>query len=91
MPGDAIRSDTDGYSDASDGRVYGTKAIVEWQQAQQEEGAPIVALSANALAGDVQKSMAVGCLAHLTKPIKKSTLLIAIDEYARQASKSDPS
>ena len=78
MPGHAIRSDT-------------TKAIVEWQQARQEQGTPIVALSANALAGDVEKSMAVGCLAHLTKPIKKSTLLTAINEYARPVSKSNPS
>ena len=65
-----------------------TKAIVKWQQAEQEQETPIVALSANALAGDVEKSIAVGCLAHLTKPIKKSTLLTAIDEFARPASKS---
>jgi PAS domain S-box-containing protein len=68
-----------------------TKAIVQWQQAQQELETPVVALSANALAGDVEKSMAVGCVAHLTKPIKKSTLLAAIDEFARPASKSAPS
>ena len=73
----------DGYTAA--------KAIVEWQQTRQEQGTPIVALSANALSGDVEKSLAVGCLAHLTKPIKKSTLLTAIDEYARPASTSKPS
>jgi len=43
-------------------------------------------LPANAFEEDLDKSLAAGCTAHLTKPIKKKTLLAAIAQYARQPS-----
>ncbi|MBF0311050.1 MAG: response regulator [Magnetococcales bacterium] len=43
---------------------------------------PILALSAYALAEDIAHSLEAGCDAHLAKPIKKKTLLEAIERYA---------
>ena len=66
----------DGYS--------ATRAI---RAVEQEEGrihTPILALTAHALQGDKEKSLAAGCDGHLTKPIKKARLLEAIAEYARR-------
>ncbi|HVA80180.1 MAG TPA: ATP-binding protein [Candidatus Binataceae bacterium] len=44
---------------------------------------PIYALTAFALRDDAEKSRAAGCDGHLTKPIKKVTLLALLDEQAR--------
>ena len=42
---------------------------------------PILALTAHALPEEVRKSLDAGCTAHLTKPIRKATLLGAIEEH----------
>ena len=42
---------------------------------------PVVALTANAMKEDEQKSREAGCDGHLTKPITKATLLEAIEKY----------
>jgi len=42
---------------------------------------PILALTAHALLEEVRKSLDAGCTAHLTKPIRKATLLRAIEEH----------
>lgn len=57
-------------------------AIREWERAQQRRPTPIVALTANAFKEEADKCLAVGCTAHLTKPIKKKTLLSAIAQCA---------
>jgi CheY-like chemotaxis protein len=49
---------------------------------EQRRPTPIVALTANAFKEEADKSLVVGCTAHLTKPIKKKTLLTAITHYA---------
>ncbi|MGQ0554747.1 MAG: PAS domain S-box protein [Nitrospiraceae bacterium] len=59
-----------------------TAAIREWERAQQRRPTPIVALTANAFKEEADKCLAVGCTAHLTKPIKKKTLLSAIVQCA---------
>ena len=43
---------------------------------------PIIALSADALVEDVQKSLTAGCNLHATKPIKKARLLEIIAQFA---------
>jgi|CXWL01.1.fsa_nt_gi PAS domain S-box-containing protein len=55
-----------------------TAAIRAWERAQERRPTPIVALTANAFKEEEAKSLAAGCTAHLTKPIKKKTLLTAI-------------
>ena len=42
----------------------------------------MVALTASAMAEDVRRALDAGCDAHLAKPVKKATLLEAIDRYA---------
>ena len=60
-----------------------TKAIREWERTRGCPPLPIIALTAHARQEDVETSKAAGCTAHLTKPIKKTTLLSAVSEYAR--------
>ena len=42
---------------------------------------PVVALTANAMKEDEQKSREAGCDGHLTKPIRKAVLLEALEKY----------
>ncbi|OQX56273.1 MAG: hypothetical protein B5M53_02270 [Candidatus Cloacimonas sp. 4484_209] len=58
-----------------------TRIIREWERSHNLKRTPIIALTAYALKGDAEKSIAAGCDAHLTKPIKKMNLFEAIKEY----------
>lgn len=58
-----------------------TKKIREWEQKNSKPPVPIIAVSANAMSEDVQKSLDVGCTEHLTKPIKKTALLEMIQRH----------
>lgn len=61
---------------------YGaTRAIREWERKTKSPRSPIIALTAHALVDDEQKSLDAGCDAHLTKPVKKADLLMAIQEH----------
>lgn len=58
-----------------------TRTIREYEAQQQSERiTPIVALTAHAIKEEQEKSLAAGCNAHLTKPIKKQTLISALEE-----------
>lgn len=59
-----------------------TAAIRRWEGEEQRQPTPIIALTANAFEQEVKKSLAAGCTAHVTKPIKKQTLLSTITQYA---------
>lgn len=61
--------------------LQATSAIRQWERAHHRIPTPILALTAHALEEDVKKSLDAGCTAHLTKPIKKQTLLRAISDY----------
>jgi PAS domain S-box-containing protein len=63
-----------------------TEAIRQWECAQHRVPTPIVALTANAFKDELDKTLATGCTAYLTKPIKKQILLNAIVEHTRRPS-----
>ncbi len=64
-----------------------TRAIREWERANELRPVPIIALTASALDEDVQRAREAGCNLHVSKPIKKKTLLSAI---ARLTDESEP-
>jgi two-component system sensor histidine kinase/response regulator len=58
-----------------------TREIRKWEQEQGREVTPIIALTAHAMKEDVQRSLDAGCTDHLTKPIKRATLMEAVQKY----------
>jgi signal transduction histidine kinase/CheY-like chemotaxis protein len=52
-----------------------TRAIRDWEREHDYPPVPIIALTAYAVREDVDKSLAAGCTAHMTKPIRKAVLL----------------
>ncbi|WII70725.1 ATP-binding protein [Bdellovibrio sp. 22V] len=58
-----------------------TRKIRTWERHNKMKPIPIIAVSANAMSEDVQKSLDAGCTEHVTKPIKKSALLEMIQRY----------
>jgi two-component system sensor histidine kinase/response regulator len=64
-----------------------TREIRKWEQEQGREETPIIALTAHAMKEDAQKSRDAGCTDHLTKPVKRATLMEAVQKYT--AEKSD--
>jgi two-component system, sensor histidine kinase and response regulator len=60
----------DGYS--------AVRAIRQWEANNHRAPTPIIALTASALAEDVRRAKEAGCDMHVSKPVKKSTLLNAI-------------
>lgn len=68
-----------------------TRWIRDWEKKQQKEPTPIVALTAHALVEDAQKCLDAGCVAYLSKPVRKATLLEAIVEYTVPAPADRPS
>jgi CheY-like chemotaxis protein len=55
-----------------------TRVIREWEKKNGVRPVPILALTAHASGEGVGRSLEAGCTEHLTKPIKKATLLDAI-------------
>jgi hypothetical protein len=62
-----------------------TRRIRQWEGEHGATPVPILALTAHALPEEVRKSLDAGCTAHLTKPIRKTTLLRAIEEHTTGA------
>jgi CheY-like chemotaxis protein len=58
-----------------------TRAIRDFEAANGRRPVPIIALTAHAVKEDMERSLAAGCTAHLTKPIKKQVLLDALTEH----------
>jgi two-component system, sensor histidine kinase and response regulator len=55
------------------------RTIREWEKQQGLARTPIIALTASALEDDIQHTLAAGADMHVAKPVRKATLLEAID------------
>ena len=58
-----------------------TRAIRDIESAQGRRHTPVVALTAEASEAQVQRCMAAGCDAHLSKPISQASLLDAVSRF----------
>ena len=62
-----------------------TRMIRDWEKQSNLSPVPIIALTAHAYQEEMQKSLAAGCSDHLTKPIRKNTLLDAMQKWIKQS------
>jgi CheY-like chemotaxis protein len=60
-----------------------TKEIRQWEKNNGVTPCHIIALTSHAMQEDVEKSIAAGCNAHLTKPINKKKLFDVVEHYAK--------
>ena len=58
-----------------------TRAIRNFELETGRQPVPVLALTAHAVKEEIDKSLAAGCTAHLTKPLKKQTLLDALAKH----------
>ncbi len=61
-----------------------TRAIRDWEQVGGRPRTPVVALTASAMAEDVQRALDAGCDAHVAKPVRKAVLLETVDRFTAQ-------
>jgi CheY-like chemotaxis protein len=59
--------------------------IREWEQQESKPRTIIISLTAHAIREEVEKCLESGCDSHLSKPIKKATLLQAIHDLKSEA------
>jgi CheY-like chemotaxis protein len=57
------------------------KMIREWERQERRESVPILALTAHAYEEQARASLDAGCSAHITKPVRKATLLREIERW----------
>ena len=65
-----------------------TRKIRELEKEKGVSNTPIIALTAYATKEETQKSLDAGCDLHLTKPIKKATLLETLRKYSKRVEES---
>ncbi|MBF0461980.1 MAG: PAS domain S-box protein [Magnetococcales bacterium] len=61
-----------------------TRQIRQWEQQTRRPPLPIIALSAHAMEGAMERSRAAGCSRYLAKPVRKQELLDVLQEIANQ-------
>lgn len=58
-----------------------TRAIRKWENENNKESVPIIALTASSYSGDRERSTDVGCTDFISKPIHKGTLIEMLEKY----------
>jgi len=59
------------------------RTIRAWETEHRRPATPILALTASTLDDDIRRAVEAGCNTHIAKPVRKATLLAAIDETLR--------
>ncbi|WP_130470530.1 response regulator [Candidatus Magnetaquicoccus inordinatus] len=69
-----------------------TRLIRQWESAMGRMPLPIIALSAHAMEGELERSRAAGCSSYLTKPIRKKNFLAALQglSWSRESLDAQP-
>ena len=60
-----------------------TAAMRAWERERAARPTPILAFTAHGLPEEIQRSLDAGCNDHLTKPVRKATLIRAVERHAR--------
>lgn len=63
-----------------DGREA-TRKIRQWEHQYEKTAIPIIALTAHAIKEEIDLCIEAGCNAHLSKPVKKATLVTTIQSF----------
>ena len=58
-----------------------TRTIRAWELENHKEKTPIISLTAHAFKEEIDRCLEAGCNTHLSKPVKKATLVSTIQEY----------
>ncbi len=59
-----------------------TRLIREWEKTHNRKRTKIISLTAHAIREEIDKCLEAGCDSHLSKPIKKATLLSTIEDLS---------
>ena len=62
--------------------ISATRAIRQWEQAEDLDPVPIIALTSHDQKEKMVETLDAGCTAHLIKPLTKEAMLKTIDEHA---------
>jgi signal transduction histidine kinase/CheY-like chemotaxis protein len=60
-----------------------TRTIRAWEKKNNKTSTPIISLTAHAIKEEIDKCMEAGCNNHLSKPVKKFTLIQTLNEYTQ--------
>lgn len=62
--------------------ISATRTIREWEQAEDLDPVPIIALTSHDQKEKLVETLDAGCTAHLIKPLTKEAMLQTIEEHA---------
>ena len=61
-----------------------TRSIRAWEAENKDSQTPIISLTAHAFKEEVDRCLEAGCNTHLSKPVKKATLIATIQEFTNE-------
>lgn len=62
--------------------ITATRAIRQWEQEEDLDPVPIIALTSHDQKEKLMETLSAGCTAHLIKPLTKEAMLKTIEEHA---------
>ncbi len=62
-----------------------TRSIRAWENDNSKDQTPIISLTAHAFKEEIDRCLEAGCNTHLSKPVKKATLISTIQEFTEKS------